>query len=356
MQNENKNLDFNNQAFFIGIDVHQKSWNVTIISSERTIKTISMNPSPKELYKYMANNFPGGKYYSVYEAGFSGFWAHRELESLGFNNIVVSPTDIPTSGKEKLTKSDIVDSRKLARELSNGSLKGIYIPEQLIQELRSLVRARAQVVKNLVRIKLQIKSYLNFYGNKFPANYEITNWSGKFIKHLRSLSFNYDIGKEQLDIYLDLFEEQRSILLKIVKSIKKYCTDYGFYDRILLLCSVPGIGFINAVVLITEIVDMKRFTNFDSLASYVGLVPSKRSSSEKEYTLGLKVQCKRKLREILVEASWVAIRQDPALVASYGRYVRRMSKQEAIIRVAKKLLSRIRYVWYTQQKYEFSLK
>jgi hypothetical protein len=52
----------------------------------------------------------------------------------------------------------------------------------------------------------------------------------------------------------------------------------------------------------------------------------------------------------------VAIRQDPSLLASYGKYVGRMSKQEAIIRIAKKLLSRIRYVWLTQQKYEFSLK
>ena len=356
MQNENKNLDFNNQAFFIGIDVHQKNWNVTIISAEIKVKTIPMNPSPKELYQYMINHYPGGKYYSVYEAGYSGFWTHRELESLGFNNIVVSPTEIPTSGKEKLTKSDTVDSRKLARELSNGSLKGIYIPDQLTQELRSLVRARAQIVKNLVRLKLQIKSYLNFYGKKYPANYEITNWSGKFITHLRSLSFDYNIGKEQLDIYLDLFEEQRRVLLKVVKSIKKYCTDYGFYEKILLLCSVPGIGFINAVILITEIIDIKRFTNFDSLASYVGLVPSKRSSSEKEYTLGLKVQCKRNLREILIEGSWVAIRQDPALLSSYGKYVRRMSKQEAIIRIAKILLSRIRYVWLNQQTYQFSLK
>jgi transposase len=106
-----------------------------------------------------------------------------------------------------------------------------------------------------------------------------------------------------LDIYLDLYEEQRNILLKIVRSIKKYCKDYGFYDSILLLCSVPGIGFINAVVLITELIDIKRFTDFDSLASYVGLVPSKRSSSEKEYTLGLTMQCKLKLREILVESS-----------------------------------------------------
>ena len=356
MQEQNKNLDFNNQVFFIGIDVHLKSWNVTIISLGTPIKTISMNPSPKELNKYMVQNYPGGRYYSVYEAGFSGFWAHRELESFGFNNIVVSPTDIPTSNKEKLTKSDIVDSRKLARELSKGSLKGIYIPDQLTQELRSLVRARAQVVKNLVRLKLQIKSYLNFYGNKYPANFEIPNWSGKFIKHLRDLSFNYDIGREQLAIYLDLYEEQRNILLKIVRSIKKYCKDYGFYDSILLLCSVPGIGFINAVVLITELIDMKRFADFDSLASYVGLVPAKRSSSEKEYTLGLKMQCKLKLREVLVESSWVAIRQDPSLLASYGKYVRRMSKQEAIIRIAKKLLSRIRYVWLTQQKYEFSLK
>ena len=162
-----------------------------------------MNPIPKELFDFMKNRYPNGIYNSVYEAGFSGYSMHRELENLGFNNIIVSPSEIPTTGKEKLTKTDEVDSRKLARELEKGTISGIYIPSLLQQEMRSLSRLRHQQVKKQTRIKNQIKSYLDFYGHELPKNCEMQHWSRKFIEHLRTLEFNYDIGKEQLEIYIE---------------------------------------------------------------------------------------------------------------------------------------------------------
>ncbi len=116
MSSENKILDFKNQQFYVGIDVHKKSWSVTIRSGGITLKTYSSNPSPEELNEYMRKQYPGGSYNSVYEAGFSGYWTHRRLEQLGFKNIVISPNEVPTNGKEKQYKTDSIDSRKLARE------------------------------------------------------------------------------------------------------------------------------------------------------------------------------------------------------------------------------------------------
>ena len=40
----------------------------------------------------------------------------------------INAADVPTSGKERANKNDTVDSRKLARELANGSLEPIYVP------------------------------------------------------------------------------------------------------------------------------------------------------------------------------------------------------------------------------------
>ena len=71
MSSENKKLDFNNQQFYLGMDVHKKSWKVTIRTGGSVLKTYSMNPSPQELSKYMHEKYPGGIYHSVYEAGFS---------------------------------------------------------------------------------------------------------------------------------------------------------------------------------------------------------------------------------------------------------------------------------------------
>lgn len=355
MERENNSISFNNQQFYIGIDVHKKQWTVTIRSNKLALKTFSMNPSAKQLSEYMQRNYPAGEYRSVYEAGFCGYSIHRKLESYGFKNIIGAPTEIPTSNKEKNEKKDTVDSRKLSRELENGSLTGIYIPSQLQQELRSIVRQRFQIIKSQTRLKNQIKGYLHFYGHKLPENYQLKYWSRGFIEYLRNLSFNYSIGKEQLEIYITELQEKRKLLLRLTKQIRNYLKEEGLLDEVLLLCSVPGIGFTTAVVLYTEIMDPKRFLSFDKLSSYVGVIPSIRSTSDKQTVLGIKFHHNKLIRQLLVESAWIAVRQDPALTLAYNNYLKRMSKQEAIIRITKKLLSRINYVWTNKKPYVTSV-
>jgi transposase len=183
---QNNKLDFSNQHFYVGLDVHKKTWAVTIRSMGLELKRFSTEANPKVLYDYMQKNYPNGNYFSVYESGFCGYWIHRQLESYGFKNIVVNPAEVPTSGKEKLEKLDPIDSRKLARELENRSIKGIYIPNMLQQEIRSLCRLRYQQIKKQTRLKNQIKSYLNFYGHKLLENSQMQHWSRRFIEYLKT--------------------------------------------------------------------------------------------------------------------------------------------------------------------------
>ena len=355
MKQKDNRIDFSNQELFIGIDVHKRSWTVTERMKDLELKTYSMNPSAEELSAHLQKYYPGGNYNSVYEAGFSGYWLHRKLTDLGFNNIIVNPSDIPTSGKERLRKTDIVDSRKLARELSAGNLKGIYVPSILFQELRGLSRQRYQQTKKLVRIKNQIKSYLNYYGQPLPENYEVLHWSNRFIMHLKTLEFSYEIGKEQLTNYIDELVILRKRKLQILQSLKGHLQKHNLYNKIKLLLTVPGISYITATTLLTEIADIHRFKSTDRFASYIGLVPSTKSSGEKEKVLGLSVQFNRYLRQLLVEASWVAVRNDPALALSFTKYSERMCKQKAIIKIARKLLNRIYYVLKNEKEYVCSV-
>lgn len=351
MKSENNTLNFNNQLFSLGLDVHKRQWTVTIRSNKLQLKTFSMDPSAEKLHNFMQKNYPGGIYQTVYEAGFCGYHVHRQLEIYGFKNIIAAPTDIPTSNKEKNQKMDPADSRKLARELENGSLESIYIPDQLHQELRSLARQRFQLMKKQARVKNQIKGYLLFYGHKLPENWEFKHWSNNFIEYLRKLDFNYPMGKEQTEIYLEELIELRKLLLRIMKQIKQYLAEYNLTEDIRLLQTIPGIGITTAITTLTEIMDPERFPDLDNLASYVGLVPAVWSSDQRRKDLGIKFHHNKYLRQLLVEAAWVAVRQDPALTCAYNNYLQRMSKQEAIIRIAKKLLSRIIYVWTNRKPY-----
>ena len=93
-------LSFEDETLFIGIDVHKKKWSVTLRMAGSELKTFSMNPSPAELVRHVERDYPGAKYVSGYEAGFSGFWIHESLTDAGFTNLVVHPSDIPLTNKE----------------------------------------------------------------------------------------------------------------------------------------------------------------------------------------------------------------------------------------------------------------
>lgn len=350
-----QDIDYTGQDFFLGIDVHHKSWRVTIRTNGMELKTFSMNPSAEQLYRYMHKHYPGGNYYSVYEAGFCGYWVDRELKRWGFRNIIINPADVPTTGKEKSTKTDTIDSRKLSRHLENGSVKGIYIPDQFHQQLRSLCRLRFKVVQSQTRLKNRIKGHLAFYGYAIPGHDEMSHWSLGFIRWLKSLEFSYAMGRDYLRLCIEELESQRRRLVEVVRLLRRYCRGYGIEEEIRRLRKVPGVGFVTAITLYSELMEMSRFKSLDHLASYVGLVPSVNASGQRESSRGLSFRRNRYLRYLLIESAWVAVRKDTALGYVFSQLIKRMSKQEAIVRIAKKLLSRIRHVWKHKEAYACGL-
>jgi transposase len=106
------------------------------------------------------------------------------------------------------------------------------------------------------------------------------------------------------------------------------------------------------MVFLTEIVEIDRFKNIDHLASYVGLIPGEDSSGDQEIHTGISRRRNQHLRHLLIESSWIAVRKDPALIKSFNELAKRMPKNKAIIRIARKLLRRIHFVLKNQEYYE----
>ena len=90
-----KFCDFRGQSFFICLDVHKRSWSVTVRSLNLHLDHFSQPPSVKALINYLHKRYPRGEYYSAYEAGFCGTGIHEELCRGGVHNIIVNPADIP---------------------------------------------------------------------------------------------------------------------------------------------------------------------------------------------------------------------------------------------------------------------
>ena len=125
---------------YIGIDIHKRSWKVHCATDLFAGKSFSMSPDPQQLRTYVSKHFPDYEVTTAYEAGCCGYYAHRCFENYGWRSLVVHPADIYRKGKERHTKTDKIDAQLIARELKDGRLASILIPDKKREELRSLFR------------------------------------------------------------------------------------------------------------------------------------------------------------------------------------------------------------------------
>jgi transposase len=346
-------ISYAGQTVYVGLDVHKKTWKMAAC-------TLHTNPGPwtitierpfvKGLKDHLDKHYRGADILCGYEAGFCGFWIHDALQAVGLKTQVLHPADIPTTDKERDQKEDRRDARKIAKALKNGDARGIYVPCKQAQWDRSLVRERYSIVKSSRRVKVQIKSHLALYGIEIPEEMAGRHWSRNFITWLEKIQDERQDGT--LKLLLERLELVRHLQLKADGATRSLSREERNKEVFQVLISVPGVGAITAMLLLTEIVDMERFSSFRRLCSYTGFIPTKYSSSDKEAPGTITSRRNKHLRTALIESSWVAIKYDSELMMKYEEYRKRMTAQKAIVRIAKVLLRRIRYVWMNMQPYK----
>lgn len=241
----------------------------------------------------------------------------------------------------------------MCQELKSNRLVGIGIPSIEREQLRCLFRRRNDLVKQMRKVKTQLLMQLLYLGITVPTEYDNPNWSHDFRNWIRSLNFEYSTMHSCLSTRMESFDFVDRQIRKVSAELRTYCRkNYkkGYY----LLRSVPGVGGIVACGILSEIGDLRRFKNFKQLASYVGFVPSMRQSGDTLITSGVTPRANHLTRSYLVEATWVALRKDPVMQAYYrthqGKDVKRI-----LIKVARKLLSRIHAVVRTETPYEIGV-
>jgi transposase len=158
-------------------------------------------------------------------------------------------------------------------------------------------------------------------------------------------------GDAVLQNTLETIENLRDKLLKTNRQLRELNKDSQYSFKLKLLQSIPGVGPIMSVTFLSELEELKRFKSLDKFCSYVGLVPRTNSSSDKEKVGRITPRSNKPLRSTIIEAAWIASRNDPALAKSFIELCKRMKANEAIIRIAKKLLNRIRYVLKNEKEY-----
>lgn len=343
---------FEKVLLFIGIDVHKSKWVVTVRTYDLELKTFSMKPSADELENYLLKNYPGADYRIVYECCFSGFWIYDYFTEKGYK-IIVTPTNrIYKDGNTN--KTDKIDSRKLAFQLSRELLREVLVPQKRVREYKYIFRIYDKQKMRQGQILRQIKAFLE--QKNHPLKW--SRWNKGLLEKLKEIKFEDKLFDLKIGNLLKEYEyivEQIKDSEKIIGKIKE---DEELGRRISIIEKINGIGIISAVRMSINLFDeKKRFESDEKLNHYLGLTPSEKSSGDK-IKRGRSGMCgNRQLRSIIIQLAWMTVRKDGSLLDKFDRvYKKSGSKQKAIVASARKLMTKIYAAIQKEEDYIINIR
>ena len=352
---QSNKISFKGQKIFIGIDVHKTTWEVAVLTESGFLKRHPQEASAKALFDFLRKHYPDGEYHAVYESGFSGFATYYALQEHGIDCVITHAADVPTTQYEEVMKTDRVDAEKLARALRNGEIRRpVYIRERDNLDDRAVIRIRRVIQRQLSGYKSRVKHMLHCNGVEFPERFSkpSTHWSMAFITWLKEDVRLLSPTRRSLDLLVTQVEVIRKTLLDATRELRRLSQTDRYKHRHALLISVPGVGTIVAMCILTEVWDVARFQNERQFAHYLGLIPTCHDSGPHKSNGENTFRGNRHLASMVIEAAWVAITKDIGLGACYSRHKKDMPPQKAIVKVARRLSNIIYSVLKNDKEYE----
>jgi transposase len=277
-------------------------------------------------------------------------------------------------------KTDMNDAMWIADLVSCGLIKASFVPEQTIQELRSLLRARKQLTREQTSHVQRIQKTLEEANIKLDSVIsDIMGLTGRrmieaMIKGVRNPSKLAELADRRIkasrkQLYdalhgrltnhhrfmLELFLQQYDALANAIAKIDKQVDaalakmdgevaagQATFRTLISLLCTIPGIGELAAKTILAEIgTDMGRFPTAGHLLAWAGLCPGQNESAGKRKSSRLR-KGSPWLKTLMVQCGWAAARKkDSYYKAQFNRLRGRHGAKKAVCAVAASMLTAI---------------
>jgi transposase len=248
---------------------------------------------------------------------------------------------------EARIKYDKLDASILADLARADLISKCYVPDKEIREIRSLVRHRIDLSQRRTQLKNKVHNLLDKYMLKYKG--DLFNSIG-----LKWLAANSDTKLSTVDRQvLNSHLKEISTINELITDVEKEMVNFAINDRrVDLLLGFTGIDYYGALLLISEIGDITRFSNPKKLVSWVGLAPSLYQSGNIIRTGRITRQGNSRIRWYLVEASTMAARYDPKMKTFYERIQKKKGNQKARVAVARKLLVSIYHVLTRNELYD----
>ncbi len=296
-----------NKILFIGLDVDDKNYHAhAIVENENVGIDFRSKPNIHSLIKMIKEKFKENyTFHFCYESTYSGYFLYREITKVGHECTIIAASLIPEKSGDKV-KNDRLDAEKLAIYFMKGLLTPIYIPTETDEQVRALVRSRTFIKDQQKEIKKHAVAICKQLGwnyrqdEKESSSYwtqKHKNWlKEKLITASEFTKFNFKIIEAQIN---DLEERlnQYECEMRRISELPEY------KEKIKALICYRGIDILSAMILITELGDIRRFSHPKKLTSYAGLDIREYSSGGQQRKYSITRMGNKFIRKILTEAA-----------------------------------------------------
>lgn len=320
---------------FIGLDVHKDSIFAARMSAQGTpteLGQIQNNPTAvRKLVQRLAVRH--GRLSFTYEAGPCGYELYRQLKDMGHDCLVAAPSLIPRRPGDRI-KTDRRDAMTLARLLRMGELTEVWVPDPHHEAIRDLVRCREDVKQIERRGRQRILAFLLRQGRQ----YDKSNWTQAHRRWLRSQRFEHQEHEDVFAHYLHAIIEAEERVAALERQMAEALEAWSLAPLVRGWMAMRGVKLVTAMTLASELGDVSRFARPEGLMSFVGMVPSERTSGQSRRQGSITKSGNRHVRRVLIESAW-AYRHKPCWSSALRR--RAADASEAVRAIAWKAQKRL---------------
>src|SRR4051812_40466358 len=156
---------------YVGLDVHKDSISVAIAEAGRDgeVRHWGVVRNTPEAVAKLARKLVE-RHRAVefaYEAGPCGYTLYRHLTASGLACRVVAPSRTPRKPGDRI-KNDTRDAVALARLLRAGELTFVWVPDEVHEAMRDLVRARQTAANDVRQARAHIQMFLLKHWHPLP--------------------------------------------------------------------------------------------------------------------------------------------------------------------------------------------
>ena len=273
-------------------------------------------------------------------------FVHDQLELAGWDVRIADAFKV--KGLAPLAcKTDRIDGWVLAELGRLQLVPEIWLPDPAVRAERELARFRLHLVKHRSALKNRVHAALIAHGVANPTS-DLFGAGGRRLLARLSLPDPWRSTMQASLALIDILDEE-------ITGIERELRTLGADHRsIPLLVTCPGIGWILAFTIASELGEINRFPTPLKLVGYTGLCPKVDQSGERDWRGPLRKNGPNHLRWALVEAAHTAVRRpcyQPILARQITRHGRKRGTKIAAIDVARKLAEAIWYMLNRNQPF-----